>query len=82
MPRPRDEVAAEELLLRLRFAIDTATSYPTWPNINAAVTIANGHPVALRSATVRRRLGRARWEWLNQNGIYPIGGPITPDITT
>jgi hypothetical protein len=31
---------------------------------------------------MRKRLGQARWDWLNNQGIYPIGGPITPDITT
>jgi hypothetical protein len=82
MPRSQDAASVEEVLLHLRYAIDTAISYPTWPNINAACTIATSYPVALRSSTMRTRLGQARWEWLNQNGIYPIGGPVTPDITT
>jgi hypothetical protein len=75
-------MVAEELLLRLRFAIDTAIAHPQEPNIQMACAIAINYPVALRSNTLRYRLGRKRWEWLNQHGIYPIGGQITPDITT
>ena len=75
-------MVAEELLLRLRFAIDTAIAHPSWLNIANACGIAEHNRKALGSTTVRKRLGKARWEWLNTRGIYPIGGPITPDITT
>lgn len=92
-PEPAEGMPQREILLRLRAAIDTAITYPTWPNINAATTFASEHPRALRSSHVRNNLGRFRWEWLNQRGIYPVGEPIeiagaaavkatiTPDIT-
>ena len=66
---------AEELLLRLRFAIDTAIAIPNTPNTTVAVALASSFPVALRSNTLRYRLGKARWAWLHDHGVYAVGSP-------
>ncbi|MEY2668625.1 MAG: hypothetical protein RJA59_1263 [Pseudomonadota bacterium] len=68
-------MAAEELLYLLRFAIDTAVALPNTPNTTKAIALANSYPVALRSNTLRYRLGKARWAWLNDHGVYAIGSP-------
>jgi hypothetical protein len=93
-PKPLDEVSQAEVLMRLRYAIDTAVAHPYQPNIDAAISIANQYPAALRSSTVRYRLGKSRWDWLHMNGIYAVGTPADiagspafkttaePDITT
>jgi hypothetical protein len=86
-------MAQAEVLLRLRYAIDTAIKYPKQPNVEAAIRLANEYPHALRSSHLRHNLGQRRWQWLNANGIYPVGesvevaggfaikGTITPEIT-
>ena len=91
-PRPAEGMVQAEVLLRLRYAIDTARKYPTQPNIDAAIRFANEYPRALRSSHLRHNLGAARWAWLNDYGIYPVGesvevagsfgikGTITPDV--
>lgn len=93
-PRPAEGMAQAEVLLRLRYAIDTAIRYPTQRNQDAAVSFANQYPQALRSSHLRHNLGRRRWDWLANHGVYPVGeavelagssgikGTATPDITT
>jgi hypothetical protein len=87
-------MAQAEVLLRLRYAIDTAIKYPTQINTDAAIRFASDHPRSLRSGHIRANLGVRRWKWLNERGFYPVGEPvevagvvgikgtITPDITT
>jgi hypothetical protein len=86
-------MAQAEVLLRLRYAIDTAIKYPTEPNVAAATGFATRYPRALRSTHLQANLGVRRWKWLNDHGVYPVGEPlevagnvgikgtITPDIT-
>lgn len=93
-PRPAEGMAQAEVLLRLRYAIDTAIKYPSQSNIDSAIRFATEHPKALRSSHLRHNLGERRWSWLNEYGIYPVGedlevvgnvafkGTATPDITT
>jgi hypothetical protein len=82
-----------EVLLRLRYAIDTAIKYPSQSNIDSAIKLASEHPRALRSKHLVHNLGERRWSWLNEYGVYAIGEPaeiagsigikgtITPDVT-
>lgn len=92
-PRPMEGMSQVEVLLRLRYAIDTAIKYPTQTNIDAAVGFASRHPQALRSSHLQHNLGVRRWQWLNEYGVYPVGEPvevagsigikgtITPEVT-
>ena len=92
---PAEDMTQRELLLRLRYAIDTAIQYPKQPNIDSAIQLAVSHPRGLRSGHLKHNLGSRRWSWLNAHSIYPIdeqaeiAGSIgikavitTPDITT
>ena len=62
------------VLLRLRYAIDTAIKYPRQTTIESARKMALDHPLALRSSHLRANLGDRRWKWLNDHGINPAGG--------
>lgn len=93
MPPRLEPLPQRELLLRLRASIDTARMYPTSYNIRSAVVLASQHPQGLRSGHLRANLGMQRWEWLAEQGIYPVGegtevagvpaikGTITPEVT-
>jgi hypothetical protein len=73
-------MAQPEVLLHLRYAIDTAIAYPTKPNTETAINLVASHPRAMRSSHIRQNLGVRRWAWLNEHGIYEVRGDITPDI--
>ena len=87
-----DPLPQRELLLRMRYAIDTARKYPTDYNVRSAQVLAMSNPNGLRSGHLRHNLGAQRWEWLGQQGIYPVGeqtevagvpaikGTITPEV--
>jgi hypothetical protein len=75
MPKSIESMPQHEVLLRLRYAIDTARKYPRPENIESAVSLANDHPNALRSGHLKHNLGVERWRWLEENGVYPIGEP-------
>lgn len=75
-PRPAEGMAQAEVLLRLRYAIDTAIKYPAQANVENAISFATSHPKALNSSHLRHNLGQRRWGWLNERGIYPIGEPV------
>ena len=92
MPKTIESMPQREVLLRLRYAIDTARKYPRPENIESALDLASEHPNALRSGHLTHNLGVERWRWLEQHGIYPIGeghevagspaikGTITPEV--
>ena len=61
------------VLLRLKYAIDTAIKYPRQTTIESARKMALDHPLALRSSHLRANLGDRRWKWLNDHGVYPAG---------
>ena len=75
-PRPAEGMVQAEVLLRLRYAIDTAIKYPQQPNVEAAIAFANEYPQALRSSHLRHNLGSRRWQWLNEHGVYAVGEPV------
>ena len=91
---PAEGTGQRELLRLLRFQIDTALAYPTPRNVAAARQMVLEHPQALRTVHFRHNLGLRRWEWISDQGIYPIGQPhevagmpamkgtIEPEITT
>ena len=74
-PRPAEGAAQHQLVLLLRYQIDTAITYPTWPNINSVRTFVNEHPQAMRSSHMRHNLGLFRWEWLSDHDVYVVGEP-------
>lgn len=72
----------EEVLLLLRAAIDTAINAPSPGNTDAALALATRYPRALAGGKLRLNLGRERWDWLNEHGVYPASFGVTePDIT-
>lgn len=81
-PRPAEGVAQAEVLLRLRYAIDTALAYPAVPNTESVLALVAAHPRAMRSSHIRDNLGQRRWAWLNDHGIYEVRGDIKPDLVT
>jgi hypothetical protein len=71
-----------EVLLLLRAAIDTAISNPTPVNTDAALSLASRYPRALSGGKLQANLGKERWDWLNEHGVYPtLHGVIEPEIT-
>jgi hypothetical protein len=90
-PRPQEREAQRYFVLQLRARIDLARKYPSTRNVREAVEYAQGQPLALRSSHVRHNLGSARWSWLADHGIAPVGEPgeadgsfkatITPEVT-
>lgn len=76
MPRPPIEGEPQhDVLLRLRYLIDIARRHPTFEGTNRAIAYASEHPRALRSGHLRHNLGAARWQWLAEHDIYPLGEP-------
>lgn len=71
-PRPAEGQAQRELLLSLRYHIDTAIAYPTAENVLNAIYFATEHPKALRSSHFAHLLGVRRWDWLNAHDVYPV----------
>lgn len=94
MPTRLEEVAQAQVAYDLRFAIDTARTYPTRTNIAAALRIVSLYPKAVRSYKVRRKLGQRRLDWLELHGVVLAGDPheisgkaalketIEPEVTT
>lgn len=94
MRLPAEGQSQKELILILRYRIDTAIAYPNPDSIASAVTFAREHPLALRGAHFSHNLGVRRWDWLNEHGFIPVGEPveiageaaikatISPDVTT
>ena len=64
MVRQHESLSQAQVLLALRFAIDTAIKYPNPANTESAIEIARAYPKALRSLFMNRNLGQARWLWL------------------
>lgn len=75
--RPTEDEGQVAVKLRLRYLIDTARSYPSQANIDRAIAYAVAHPYALRSSHLRHNLGKARWTWLAEYGVYFPGEPLT-----
>jgi len=83
MVRQHEDKSQAEVLLSLRYAIDTAIAHTSLQNAEVAIAIARGYPQALRSTRVSRGLGATRWEWLNAHGVYAQEiGTIEPEIET
>jgi len=81
-PARIEDKPQEEVLLLLRGAIDTAMKHPSDPNKNAAIALAVRYPKALSGGKLRLNLGKERWDWLRQHGVYPAYGGVTePDYT-
>jgi hypothetical protein len=91
--KPAEGTPQREILLLLRASIDTAIAWPQQPNVEAALSLVQRYPRAMRSSHITTNLGPRRWDWLNERGIYPIGEPteiagsaaikatITPEVT-
>ena len=91
--RPIEGESQRQILVELRYRIDTAIKYPFKRNIDEAVAYAEHRPGAIRSAHLRHNLGQRRWEWLNSHGVTAVGEATeiagqaafkvtsTPDIT-
>ena len=82
-------MAQAQIVLRFRAAIDTAIAYPNRTNEASAIAITTAYPLALRSSHARHNLGKGRWKWLNERGVYPGGNDVVaftvtaePDIKT
>lgn len=83
MNRRIEDRSQEEVLLLLRALIDTARKSPNDPGArNNALDFASRYPRALGSSKLRLRLGKERWAWLNEYGIYPTSYGVTePEYT-
>lgn len=75
MPPKVERLGQRELLQHLRFAIDTAMTYPQRPNIQAALELAREHPQGMRSGHIKHLLGAGRWIWLAEHGFVAVGEP-------
>jgi len=74
-PRPAEGQPQSQLVLLLRYAVDTAIRYPTLPNIATVLAFVEEHPKAMRASYMRHNLGLFRWEWLGEHGVYVVGEP-------
>lgn len=74
--KPYESLPQQELLYRLRAAIDTAVQYPSPKNVERAVRLAVEHPRGMRSSHVSHNLGVRRWEWLAANGVTIVGESV------
>lgn len=80
--RIEDKTQAEVLLL-MRAAIDTAINNPGPETVNHALTLASLYPRAMSGGKMRANLGQARWDWLNEHGVYPSSFGVTePEYRT
>jgi len=76
-----EENRQQVYLLNLRYAIDTAITYPSKRNREEAMGMIERHPETFRSSHVQHNLGKRRKEWIAIHQTYGTQ-TVKMDITT